>query len=274
MESGFVEVEGGEMYFETEGEGRAVILLHAGVADSRMWDKAFAFLAQSYCVVRCDLRGHGQSLLPNDEFAPHDDVKNLMDGLRLGPSYLVGASYGAGVAIDFALSYPHRVLGLVLCAPSVGGHPASETLREHEVAETYDLKHERFDEAVERSVRMWVDGPRRGPDDVNAEVRKRVAEMQEGNFKVPVPAGVATRELLPPAIERLGEIDAPALVLIGELDLPEMVALSEQVAAEIPGCEREVVAGAAHMLAMEQPHVFRKTVAAKLAEWDRRSGAD
>ncbi len=62
--SGMIEVKGGSIYYETAGEGRAIVFNHAGFVDSRMWDTQWAFFAENYRVVRLDMRGYGRSSAP------------------------------------------------------------------------------------------------------------------------------------------------------------------------------------------------------------------
>src|SRR5690606_11396205 len=60
-ERGYAEVNGARLYYEVAGSGPALVLIHAGIADCRMWDEQFAALAARYRVVRYDQRGYGQS---------------------------------------------------------------------------------------------------------------------------------------------------------------------------------------------------------------------
>ena len=119
--SGMVKVEGGELYYEMAGKGPVVVLLHAGLLDSRMWDGQFELLAKNYRVVRYDARGHGKSSVPNGKFAHYKDLNALLNGLGIKKATLVGLSLGGRTAIDFALAYPHMVETLVAVSPGVSG---------------------------------------------------------------------------------------------------------------------------------------------------------
>ena len=59
--SGFVQIDNARLYYETAGQGVPLVMIHAGVADSRQWDNEFAFFAPNYRVVRYDMRGYGKS---------------------------------------------------------------------------------------------------------------------------------------------------------------------------------------------------------------------
>ena len=62
VETGFVKVNGAKLYYERAGAGPSLVMIHAGIADCRMWEHEFAALADSYQTLRFDMRGYGRSL--------------------------------------------------------------------------------------------------------------------------------------------------------------------------------------------------------------------
>jgi pimeloyl-ACP methyl ester carboxylesterase len=111
--------------------------------------------------------------------------------------------------------------------------------------------------AADLNVRIWADGTRR-PDEVDPDVREytRQAVLRSyAHYRAALEhgePGPAVR-VDPPAAERLGEVQAPTLVVVGEADQPDLLAVADRLAAGIPGARKEIVAGAAHMLPLEQP---------------------
>src|SRR5947209_8694969 len=105
--SGLVSVHGTDLYYEELGEGHPVILLHAGIADSRMWDEQMPVLAERYRVVRYDLRGFGRSKMVAGAFSHRADLAALLDALGIASAALVGCSFGGRVATEFALEFPY-----------------------------------------------------------------------------------------------------------------------------------------------------------------------
>src|SRR5207247_3281340 len=94
------------------------------------------------------------------------------------------------------------------------------------------------DRAVEFSLRTWVDGPRRKSEDIDPDVRARVAEMQRRAYELWLPVADAEDEeelLVEDVAGRLGEIDAPTLVLVGEEEVPDIQAIADKLAPESPG---------------------------------------
>ena len=260
LETGFLGAEGAKLYYEVAGGGHPLLLIHAGVADSRMWDDQFALFAQQYRVIRYDLRGFGKSEIPAGQFSNEEDIVNLLHFLQVQKTFIIGISFGGKVALDFALSYPDMADALILGAPSVGGYPRSEDVQRFGIEENAAIERGDLAAATEINLRMWVDGPQRTPEQVNPEVRERVRIMQHHAFTVPVPEGADELDPTPPAITRLAEIHAPTLIIIGDYDIPDKLTLAEQLTKEISGARKVIIPGVAHMVSMEQPAIFNRSV--------------
>src|SRR3954470_6711245 len=107
--SGFAEVNGTKLYYEAAGSGPAVVLVHGGLVDSRLWDEQMQPLSQRFRVVRYDLRGFGKSAAPAGQYWPTEDLRALLDYLKIEKATVVGLSLGGIVAADFAFEHPERV---------------------------------------------------------------------------------------------------------------------------------------------------------------------
>jgi 3-oxoadipate enol-lactonase len=261
---GFAEVNGARLYYEVAGSGHPIVLVHAGIADHRMWDDQFARFAERYRVIRYDQRGFGQSTAPAGPFAFHDDLYLLLHQLDVARASFIGGSLGGAVAINLALAHPEMVKGLVVVGSGLGGivwpPPSPEELtlfsQVEEAADAGD-----FATANEIEVHLWVDGPRRRPEAVNPGVRERVRDMNLQTFtRHDENEQAQPQELEPPASVRLGEILAPTLVLIGDQDVSSIQAIADHLAADIPGVRKVVVPNTAHVPNMEQPGAFNQIV--------------
>src|SRR5258708_19912421 len=115
---GFAEVNGAKLYYEVRGAGHPLVLLHEGIADSRMYDDQFNAFAQRYRVVRFDLRGFGQSDLPPRDrpVALHEDLYGLLAFLLIKKTYMLGVSMSGAIPLDFPLPHPPIVDPLTLVA--------------------------------------------------------------------------------------------------------------------------------------------------------------
>jgi pimeloyl-ACP methyl ester carboxylesterase len=105
---GFAEVNGAKLFYEVTGAGHPSVLLHEGIADSRMYDDQFHAFAQHYRVVRFDIRGFGQSDLPprDASVALYEDLNGLLAFLGIKKTYVLGMSMGGAIALDFTLAHP------------------------------------------------------------------------------------------------------------------------------------------------------------------------
>lgn len=250
--------------YETHGEGPAVLLVHEGVADRRMWRGQVPVLARDHRVVAVDLRGFGETPNASGPFSNTDDLLEVLDELGIERAAVVGGSFGAKVALDFAVTHPGRVERLVLCPPVVPGREWSDRVRRAWQEEDEALQAGDLDRAVEVNVELWVDGPNRGPDAVDPEVRDLVRTMQRRAFELPEPD--PPPEPAPDSAVRLADVRVPTLVVVGDEDVEDFLAMADAAAAGIPGARKVVVEGAAHVIALEKPQEFNAALLAFLAD--------
>lgn len=268
-ESGLIDVAGARIYAEANGEGHALLLMHAGVANLRMWDPQVPRFAERYRVIRFDTRGYGRTEADHVAFTNYGDVGAVLDHFGVDSAYLLGASRSGGIALDFTLEQPDRVDALVVAAGGISGYESPADAGNKAVwAESERMwdAHD-WDGLADFETQWWVDGPGQPSGRVDPQVRSMVhdwilttyqAEKEEG-----LPEGLDR-----PATRRLAEIAAPTLVVVGDLDDPGTVESCQRLAAEVPGARLEIFEGAAHMLNLEQPDRFTGLVLDFLAEVD------
>lgn len=251
-----------DLYVEQAGEGSPVVLLHEGIGDSRMWDPQWESYADRFHVVRFDMRGFGQSPPAVGTFSLSGDLVELLDGIELGPSALIGMSLGGSVAMETTIARPDLVSRLVLVGSGLRGFEMNDETKAGWEDEEAALERGDVDEAVEINMRMWVDGPSRSPDQVDPDLRRKIGEMQRRAIEVWREAGEdgEHQPLVEDWGERLREISVPTLILVGELDRPEMREIAERLEAEIPNARRETIAGTAHVPNMERSEEFDRLV--------------
>ena len=189
VQHGFAKVNGAKLYYEIAGEGHPLVLIHGGLMDNTMWDDQFSVFARHYRVLRYDMLSFGQSDIPTLEkpISLYEDLYGLLAFLGIDKTYVLGLSMGGSTALDFTLAHPHMVDALVLCAPGVSGYQSQPTEAEqatwNEIEEA--IKRADFERVTELETRVWVDGPERAPEQVDAVVRQRVYDMNLPQLSTP-----------------------------------------------------------------------------------------
>jgi pimeloyl-ACP methyl ester carboxylesterase len=231
-----------------------VVFVHAGGTDGRMWRPLGERLGDRYRLHMPDLRGHGDTPLPAEDYSDAEDLVRVLDALSIDRAILVGASFGGWVSLQVATLAPERVRGLALFAATLADakewSPELEAFRVEEEAlvETGDV-----DGAVALGLRTWVRDP--AAADLVAEMSRRSFEHQLGAEAQPREDPVD-----------LGSIAVPTLAVSGGLDFPDFARFADEIAATVPGAERAEVPDAGHLIALERPDA----AAAILAPWLER----
>lgn len=244
-------LNGTQIAYEVRGEGPAVVLVHAGIADRRMWRETAPALEPEFTVVTYDQRGFGESTLPSGPATYTDDLRALLEELGIERAALVGVSLGGRVVLEQALLHPESVTHLALVGAGLPDWDWSDEVKRFGDDEDEAVGRGDLDLAVALNVDLWV-------GDASPEVRELVATMQRRAFEIPTPdpEPTAPPPLDPPASARLGEITAPTLVVVGDRDVDDIRRIADVLTAGIPGAREETIAGAAHLPPLERPDEF------------------
>jgi 3-oxoadipate enol-lactonase len=271
IESSRVAINGADIHYRTAGVGPSLLLLHAGICDSRMWDDQIWEFAPTRRVIAPDLRGYGQSKMVAGGFSHRQDIRGLMDHLGMARAVLVGVSMAGRHALDLTLEHPDRVDALVLVCAGLSGYGWEDAAtRAADEAVDAALTAGRREEAAEIELKTWVAGPRRSLDEIDAGLRQRVREMilqsyaNQPEIGEPLP-------FEPPAIGRLQEVRVPTLVIVGDEDVPDVLTIADRLAVGIAGAHKVVMGATAHLPNMEQPGVFNNIVGEFLAALPKRA---
>jgi 3-oxoadipate enol-lactonase len=257
VQTGFAEINGGSLYYEVAGDGPALVLTHAGIADRRMWDDQFLVFAQYYRVIRCDFWGFGKSTIANDTFFLHQDLYQLLEFLGVEQANLLGSSLGGRVSIDLALEYPEKVKSLVVVSSGLSGYQFKGEVFMRFVEQIIAAREQDdYKRVCELRIQLWVDGRSRTPDQVDLQVRDRVREML---LDRPGAQGEG-QQLEPAAIGRLSEIDVPTLIIVGDRDEANIATIANLLATHVHGARKIVIPETAHLPNMEKPERFNQVV--------------
>jgi 3-oxoadipate enol-lactonase len=266
-ESGFVDVDGGRLYYEVDGSGDPLLLIHGGLGSLRMWDGQVPVFAERYRVIRYDTRGFGRSEAEDIEFMEHEDVGAVLDHLGVDSAYVVGQSRGGLFALDFLLDQPDRVRAFVSVASGVGGYkaerPEGTSPPWDEMQRLWEAKD--WEALAELETQTWVDGWGQPKSRVDPAVRETVRGWIRDTYREEKAEG-KPQPADPPAAQRLGEIRAPLLVMVGTADEPGGVSAGRHLAESVDGAMLVEFPGVAHMIHLEEPERFNELVLDFLAE--------
>ncbi len=259
-QSGFAEINGAKMYYEVAGSGHPLVMVHAGIAHSGMWDDQFAFFAEHNMVIRFDMRGFGQTVPVDGEFTNRDDLYALLKYLGVERAYLMGCSKGGGVCMDFALEHPDMAVALIMVGSGPGGFEfeADPPKQRDEIVKSFEAND--LERTSELETQVWVDGRGRTPDQVNPIVRHKVFEMNLMALQYEKMGLGTEKPLDPPAALRIHELKLPVLIVYGDLDTTYIVAAADFMATHIAGAKKVLMPGTAHVPNMERPAEFNQQV--------------
>ncbi len=247
------------IYFEVEGRGPPVVLVHGFSLDRRMWASEVAALRSDHRVARYDLRGHGRSDPWTVPFSPVQDLVDVLDAIGFERSVIVGLSAGSELAIDFALEHPDRLSHMVLASPGLGGYQPVGSF-EWMAPVMAELQSGN----PEGAMRAWTETPlmtvRMSPV-ADSVTRNQVRE----NWRIWTYDPALQQRPAVPAIDRLSELDVPTLVVVGEEDFIDTRRVADTLAACLPDVEFVSLPGAGHLVNLEAPEWFVATVTGFLA---------
>ena len=240
--SGLAKVNGIAIYWASFGAGDPVILLHGGAGNADHWALQVPALARRHRVIALDSRGHGRSTRDQARPSYHrmaEDVRAVMDALRLDKASIVGWSDGGIIGLDLAIHHPERVEKLVAFGAN------------------YDL------------AGMRADGPR--------ELSKRYFEKCAADYRrlSPTPeqypafyqAMCKVWESEPTfSREQLSRIRAPTLIADGEHDELIRADHTRELARLIPRGRLLFIAGASHFALWQRPEAFNEAILGFLDE--------
>lgn len=253
-----VEIDGLRIAYRATGSGGPpVVLLHGGLVDSRAWAYELDALADEFRVVAWDAPGCGQSSDPPPSFALGDYadvVAELIEALELGPSHLVGLSFGGGLALELYRRHEPLVASLVLVsayAGWAGSLPPEET----------EERLQRAERNARRPPEEWVDEflatlfSDSTPAAVVAKTREIMLDSTPEGM-LPMVRAFAEADLR----DVLADVSVPTLLLYGEDDRRSPRPIAQALAAAIPTSRLVFVPGVGHDVNVEAPEVFEAYV--------------
>ena len=222
-----------------------VLLLHAGIADTRMWGPQLGPLGREHRVIAFDLPGYGNAALEPGPLSYVDYVSERLEA----PAAVVCCSFGASIGLELAVTRPELVEQLVLIGTGLAGWDWSEGAKAGFAEEEAALERGDLEGAAAAQARMWL------ADDADDTVVELVQEMTARSYELQLPVEDQVEVVWPEprAATRLADVRCPTLVLVGDRDVPDMLEIADLLAAGIPGARKVVIEGAGHLPSLERP---------------------
>jgi pimeloyl-ACP methyl ester carboxylesterase len=233
---------------DSGGAGPVVVLLHAGTGSVPMWRHQVPALAGAGMrVIAYDRCGHGKSEGAGSGVASQD-LKALLDALRVEKCHLAGTAAGAIVALDFALSHAPRVARLVLANTHLGVQDDDYLALQKRLRPS-----PQFDALPPEVKELGPAYRAANSDGVLKWLELERQSRQSGVVTLPKTANRIT-------YEALGKLALPALLLTGDADLYMPPPVLRLLAAKFPAATAQVVPECGHSAYWEQPQIFNQTV--------------
>ena len=239
-----------------EGMGPAILFIHAGVADSRMWDDQIPLV--NYRTIAYDQRGFGQSAFVAEPYTDRGDAIAVLDQVGIEKATIVGCSIGAGTAMQLAIEDPERVDKLVLVGAYPSGWIPPDGWEESELEAEAEKASEAgdLDRILEIDYLMWVVGYGREEVEIPPAHKELFLEMDRTPVQTESERMEHIRHRDYQLNDRLDEIEAPTLVISGAHDEKLSVDASHYLAERLSDRRAVIIPGAAHLPSMEQPEAF------------------
>jgi len=246
------------IHYEDRGSGSPVVLLHSFLCSGAMWGPQLEPLAAGRRVINVDLRGHGESdpvRVPFDLDGMLDDVVAVLDHAGVERAAWAGLSVGGMVALRAALRHRDRVSALLLLDSDAGAERGRRRLEYRLLGVIARL-------LGVRPLRGRIAAQMFGA----STLRERPALVDEWCDRFEAADLPSMLHVLDALIARetlfgqTGAIDVPALVLVGEEDASLPPALSRRLAEALPHATLEVIPGAGHLSALEQPEAVTRAM--------------
>jgi pimeloyl-ACP methyl ester carboxylesterase len=277
-------VNGINLYYEEHGQGTPLVFVHEFAGETRSWDPQVRFFSRRYRTIAYSARGYPPSDVPDDPAAysqqqATDDIRGLLDALRIDRAHVCGLSMGGYAALHFGLSYPARALSIVVAGCGYGSVPGDREAFKKDA----ELTAQRFEkEGMAAAAEFYSRGPTRvqfldkDPKGWHEFHDLLTAGSAKGHM-LTLRGVQMTRPSVFDLGDRMEKLDVPTLVVTGDEDEP-CLEPSVFMKRKIPTAGLVIIPKSGHTINLEEPDVFNRVVldfltAVDQGRWTRRNPA-
>lgn len=261
VSSGYVTVShGGQLYYESVGEGEPVLLLHGHTLDMRMWEPQVEALdSAGYRVIRMDSRGYGRSSDQQEgvQFTHLDDVVTLMDSLHLDKVHVVGLSQGSFIASEMVALHPERLISALLASGNIrkrlgpsSPFDSTEIIQANAEIEAHKLQGEQ--RWKEEWIEKLITGGGSGAEAIRPSLTQQVMEWNAWQLfhrEMRLYYGYEAWDSL-----KVRRPELPVLILSGEMEHKG----KNPMLPYLPNGRQVIIPDCGHMSNMERPDEFNR----------------
>ena len=261
-----------KLHIEEAGEGKPIIFVHEFGGDQRSWEPQVRFFSRRYRCITFNARGYPPSDVPDDlelytQARAVDDIRDVMDALKIDRAHIVGLSMGGFATVHFGLTYADRAESLVVAAAGYGAEKqyedyfrgvSMEVARQFEAQGSEAFSHT-YGMAAAR-IAFHLKDPRGG-----AEFRQMLGEHSAKGSAYTMRGVQARRPSIYDLEDKLKQMMVPTLVVVGDED-DHCLQPGLFMKRVIPASGLAVMPKTGHTLNLEEPALFNSLVAEFLAQ--------
>jgi len=258
--------DGVKLYYEEAGEGFPIIFVHEFGGDHRSYEPQIRYFARRYRCIAYNARGYPPSDVPNDEKQytqerARDDVRTVLNGLRIDQAHVVGISMGGFATLHFGMAYAERARSIVVGGCGYGAEPGKreqfqteaeaaatrfETLGIEAAANSYALGATRV-QLQNKDPRGWE------------EFRRMLTEHSARGSALTLRGVQKRRPSLFNLVEQMRQIRVPTLIVTGDEDDP-CIEASILMKRTIPSAALVMLPRSGHAINLEEPALFNQFI--------------
>lgn len=260
---GNILANGIRIWYEERGEGPAMLWAHGLCGTLHEWDETMDFFQERHRVIAYDARGHGHSEIPDSPEAYSQDIivqdmRGVMDALGVAQAIIGGHSMGANVALNFALQYPERCLGLITVGIGAGSSD-SQWYQEWHDKLAYLAEKEGMAAFMDEMRNLPAWGNALADPKIGIKVSQEVLNSSSKAIAYTIKGVQKKRPTIFQLQSKLEKLLVETLVVLSESDTP-VVECSRFMAQCMPRANLELIPAKSHWCHLEEPEIFRTVV--------------
>ncbi|HUQ24563.1 MAG TPA: alpha/beta hydrolase [Burkholderiales bacterium] len=256
--------DGVRLHFEEAGGGTPVVFVHEFAGDVRSWEPQLRHFARRYRCIAYNARGYPPSDVPADferysQARARDDIRAVLDALKIERAHIVGLSMGANATLHFGLTYPQRAISLTFAGGGYGSPPAAHAKFQQDSRSNAET-------IRDKGMAHFVDSYGRGPTRLQLQKKDpRAFEEYLRQFREHSAPGSmntllgvqARRPSFYDMTAELAKLQVPLLILTGDEDEPS-VETSLMIKRRAPRAALAVLPNSGHGINVEEPALFNQ----------------